>query len=179
LLVTIALASACGVPQQRKAELVSQDRVPDALRTDATVAAPLVPITAPVDLWFVREGHLTTVQHSISGSRDAQAVVGELLAGPTDAERQDGLRSAIPNPSAIASVALTGGVVTVDLTQEFADIPAGDQLLAVGQLVLTLTDLRGVGLVSFTLAGAPAAVPLPDGDASTGTVSRDLYTSLR
>jgi spore germination protein GerM len=48
----------------------------------------------------------------------------------------------------------------------------------VGQFVLTLTDLRGVGSVQFTVDGAPAAVPTPTGESSDEPIFREQFLEL-
>jgi spore germination protein GerM len=48
-----------------------------------------------------------------------------------------------------------------------------EQLLALGQLVFTLTDQPGIGGVEFSLEGEPVDVPLADGTTQDGPVSRD------
>jgi len=51
-------------------------------------------------------------------------------------------------------------------------------LLAVGQFVLTLTDLRGVGSVQFTVDGVPAAVPTPTGESTEQPAFREQFLEL-
>ena len=101
-----------------------------------------------------------------------------MLAGPSTSEQDESLRSAIPDPSAVVDVSVAGGVATVNLTAAFSEIPANDQVLAVGQLVLTLTDLRGIGRVRFVVDDVQVAVPLPNGETSEDSVSRDEYLVL-
>jgi len=179
LLVLMAmLVASCGVPRESSARLVPEGRIPEALRTEDTgVSTPTVR-EEPVDLWFIRDDHLAKVRHPVAAPPTPEAVIEELLAGPTDAERSTSLRSAIPDPAALDSVTVSGGVATVRLTPTFADIPAADQLLAIAQLVLTLTDLRGVGRVGFAIDDTTRPVPLPDGSSSIRTVSRDDYAEL-
>ncbi|MEO8265396.1 MAG: GerMN domain-containing protein [Ilumatobacteraceae bacterium] len=178
VVIAAALCTACGVPHESSARLVPQDRIPEALRSVNTVPAEPAVAQEPVDLWFVRDGRLARVRHDVTTPADPADVVTELLAGPTDSERSDSMRSAIPDPAAFASVTVRGGVASVELTPTFADIPAADQLLAVAQFVLTLTDLRGIGRVGFTVGDAPAPVPLPDGGTAAATVSRDEFIAL-
>ena len=52
------------------------------------------------------------------------------------------------------------GVATVDLPANFYDtIKQEDQVFAIGQIVLTLTELGRIGQVRFTQAGVPIGVP--------------------
>ena len=55
--------------------------------------------------------------------------------------------------------------MTVDLPLTFFNAMAPqDQRLAIGQIVLTLTNQRGVGQVTFTQAGVPISVLRGGGD---------------
>jgi len=107
-----------------------------------------------------------------------QVALAELLSGPSEAEQNRSLRSAVPDAEVVIGVEVLGGVASVDLASTFSEIPASDQVLAVGQIVLTLTDLRGIGRVRFIVDEVQIAVPLPTGDASEGSVSRDDYIVL-
>jgi spore germination protein GerM len=106
-------------------------------------------------------------------------ITADLLLGPTEQEQERGLRSAIPDPAVVNGVTLARGVASVDLTESFGEISPGDQLLAVGQFVLTLTDTRGVGSVQFLLDGEPIVVPVPTGEADEGPIFRDQFLELR
>lgn len=168
----------CGVPIEQQAQPIPTDQVPVGLRpTDSTIEAPLAE-SEPTDIWFVRDTELVTTRHRIEPPVTAQAALAELLTGPTNAEQNRSLRSAIPDGSVVIDVQVLGGVATVDLASSFSDIPAQDQVLAVGQIVLTLTDLRGIGRVGFVVDEVQIAVPLPSGVASDGSVSRDDYIAL-
>lgn len=179
ILVLFAFAAtSCGVPADSAPHLVPQDGIPDALNPSDTAPSTSVAEQERVTLWFVRDAQLSSVRHSVPAPTDATQIVDELLAGPTDPERSDTLRSAIPDAAAVDHVTIAGGEATVVLAPEFSEIPAADQLLAVGQLVLTLTDLRGVGRVRFAVGDTAVAIPLPTGGISTASVSRDDYIAL-
>jgi spore germination protein GerM len=78
----------------------------------------------------------------------------------------------------VRDVELTGGVATVSLTRAFADVEADAQLLAIGQLVCTLTARPGTGQVRFTLDGTDIDVPRQDGSLTAEPVTRDDYRDL-
>lgn len=176
--LTALMTTSCGFPTQREAHAVPDENVPDALRTtDTDDPSPNV-ATEPAAIWFVRDTLLDQVQHRVAAPATAGTVVAELLLGPTEGEQGRSFRSAIPDATVVVSASTAGGLATVELAPEFAEIPVADQVLAVGQLVLTLTDLRGVGRVRFQVDDAVVAVPLPTGEASDQTVSRDDYVEL-
>jgi spore germination protein GerM len=170
--------AACGVPTNERVESIPAEQLPQGLRpTDSTIDARPVD-QEPIDVWLVRDDRLVASRHRVDPPVDPQRALDELLRGPTPAEQNRSLRSAIPDASAVLSAVAERGVVSVELAPAFADIPASDQLLAVGQIVLTLTDLRGVGRVRFVVDEAQIAVPLPSGESSDESVSRDDYLSL-
>jgi spore germination protein GerM len=81
-------------------------------------------------------------------------------------------------PSLVRRVALRAGTAHADLQPALSNLGGTEQLLAIAQLVCTLTHRPGVGLVSFTLDGAPVDVPRGDGSLTAGPVSRDDYADL-
>jgi len=173
----MVLATACGVPLDDRPAPIPADDIPDALVPSATTA-PLAPARDDVLLWYVRDTSLVPVRRTIPGEAGATAALQELLAGPTIPEREGNLRTAIADPSSVVGVAVAAGTAVVTLSPSFSEIPAGDQLLAIAQLVLSMTDLRGVGRVHFEIDGQRVAVPLPDGAASSEDVVRDNYIDL-
>jgi hypothetical protein len=173
-----SLSLGCGVPGESTPRVLSESELPDGLRPVSTSPDATTREQEVIDVWFVRDGSLARARHSVPSPADASIAVDEVLAGPSASEQGESLRSAIPDPEAVVGVTVGRGVATVDLRAAFAEIPASDQVLAVGQLVLTLTDLRGIGRVEFQVNGEQVPVPLPNGEPSEGTVSRDDYLSL-
>jgi spore germination protein GerM len=101
-----------------------------------------------------------------------------LAEGPTPAEASSGLRSALPGPEAVTSVDLSGGVARVDLSRDFTELSGSDQLLAIAQMVFTLTERADVARVGFTLDGEPVQVPRGDGTLTSDPVARADYGDL-
>ncbi|HWJ97478.1 MAG TPA: GerMN domain-containing protein, partial [Acidimicrobiales bacterium] len=66
----------------------------------------------------------------------------------------------------------------VDLSSSFGDIRSGDQILALGQIVYTLTGQPGIGGVRFTVEGEDVTVPLTDGTLSDDPLSRDDFKAI-
>jgi hypothetical protein len=105
-----------------------------------------------------------------------------LQSGPLTGEPGGGLRSALPDDiEAITATTDSSGVAAVILPTDFFDRTAQeDQLLAIGQIVLTITEnIRGVGQVLFFKDQQPVGVPRPSG-LSNGTdpLARRDYEEL-
>ncbi|HEX2849142.1 MAG TPA: GerMN domain-containing protein, partial [Acidimicrobiales bacterium] len=52
-----------------------------------------------------------------------------------------------------------------------------EQVLALAQIVFTLSEIPDVARVQFTLAGSPIEVPTPAGS-TTGPVTRDAFPTI-
>ncbi len=174
---SLLLLAGCGFPQDRRATPVPEHELPIGLRSDPT--ATTVPTsTEPATIWFVSGNRLVRVRHDVESPVSVTTVTNELLTGPSAAEQDGGLRSGLPDPTVVVDAELTRGTARVQLAPSFTEISPEDQILAVGQLVLTLTNLPGIGGVQFSLDGAPVAVPLPSGESSDQPVFRDDFIVL-
>lgn len=169
---------ACAVPAERRAHRVAADRVPfGLLDLDAPALLPTpAPGTASVTLCFVEGDRLAAVSQPTAGSSSPTRVVEALQAAPEFGGRS--LRTAVVDATVVRAVEVRAGIAAVDLRSSISSLGGPDQLLAVAQLVCTLTGLPGVGQVSFTLEGAPVEVPRADGSLVSAPVSRDDYASL-
>jgi hypothetical protein len=177
VLASPAMAS-CGVPLQDEAELIPIDETPVGLRPPEAGGSPPVDQRELIDLWFGRGDQLALVRRRVIAPVTPLVASDALLAGPTDAERNQSLRSALVDAEAVLDIEIARGQATVSLSSEFSVIPAADQVLAIGQLVLTLTDQRGIGRIRFVVDGASITVPLPNGRSRAGLVSREDYLGL-
>lgn len=188
LAVSVALVgSGCAVGPEDVARPIDGDRVPFGLLEPLPSTTSTTSTTTPPDdpglalrLFLVGEGRLVPVTRAVE-SLDPATAVAALADGPTEAEAELGLSSRLVTPEAaplVAAAAASGGVAVVDLAPGFASLDASSQLLAIGQLVLTMTRLPGVGQVAFTLAGAPVEVPRADGTVTAERLVADDYAPL-
>ena len=177
-LVTNTWVLGCGFPDQDRARPVSEEELPAGLRPGSVPDSNLPADSERATVWLVDGDTLAATRHDVAAPATVETVTAELLAGPSEADQARGLRSALPDPTVVVGTNLSRGVATVALTPTFVEISPHDQLLAVGQFVMTLTDLRGVGSVQFTLDEAPVAVPTPAGETSEEPVFRDQFVEL-
>lgn len=181
-LIAIGLVAfgSCAVATQDRAEVADGDAVPFALLDRD--APPLVPTTAPemegedVQLCFIREGRLVPVGVRLETPVDPEDALAALASPPEDAPAA--LRTALADPLVVRDITVGAGVARVDLAPSITELGGDDQLLAVAQIVCTLTARSGVGQVSFAVEGSPVEVPRGDGSLVSQSVSRDDYSSL-
>jgi len=174
----VVMATACGFQAQKDADPIPAEELPSGLRPDATTVLTTPVETERATVWFVDGERLVPVRHDVEAPISVNSITMELLSGPTDAESDRGLRSALPDPAVVVGASSARGVASVELTESFAELSPEDQLLAVGQFVLTMTDVPGVGSVRFELAGEPIAVPLPTGESADPPAFREQFIEL-
>jgi len=172
-LMVALLATACGVPLDSAPETIAVD-LGDASELDLPVGDDLAPVT----FFLVEDGGLVPVTHELPLPISVESVTSFLVEGIDPTGNGPGLRTSIPTGTRVLGVERDGAVAEVDLSRDFAAVGGEEELLAVAQVVLTLTELDGVRAVAFELAGVATDVPLPDGALSNDPVAADDYRSL-
>ncbi|MGY2066122.1 GerMN domain-containing protein [Blastococcus sp. SYSU DS0619] len=171
LLCTLALLTGCGVEPQESPEVLTIP-VPEVSaagqRTEANGPA--------LTVYFVRGTTLAAVERA-TPLADAPSALDRLVQGPTRVEVIGGLRTALAPQSLLVDEGVPGGITSVSVTREFTGITGGNQLLAVAQVVWTLTDLPGTTQVRFLADGVPVEVPTDSG-LTEQPVSRDHFRSV-
>lgn len=182
VVATVLGLAGCGIPPDDSATLAAPDSVPfDLLGEPPPVTATTVPFaqTEKATLFLVQGERLAPVQRELPAPVSVESVLEALVDGPTSTEVQLGLRTALlTSPGLVRSGGVTGGIATIDLGQPFSEIAGRDQIVALAQIVSTVTGLPGVGRVRFTLDGNPVGILRGDGAVTTETVSRDDYATL-
>jgi len=176
------VTTACGIRPDDEPRALAAEAVPYGLLDAGPVVAPSTTLPevdrVNVAVYFLVGERLQPTARAVVDPPTPSKVINALLAGPTDEEAVSGMRTAI-NPTAQATVTRPGPeVVAVDLTPDFAAVPTLEQRLALAQIVFTATGVEGITGVRFSLAGAPIAVPLPDGTVTADPVNRDAFPSL-
>lgn len=169
---TLVLTS-CGVRLDAAPQPIPSGVIPTVSAPTTAPESPTAPSAGRVRVWFVQEDGLVPAVTDLS--REPIAVPGEIVAalaaGPPPEQLDEGVRSLVVDPitdAPLASIPADNpvtqeGSVVVVLAPAASALPPGEQVLLLGQLVLSLT---GAGYSSVTFvddAGAPAAVPLPGG----------------
>jgi spore germination protein GerM len=154
----------------------------------------VTPVLAPVDgqprtgggpgqpelhaeIFLVQAEHLVSVRRS-TPRRDLVEALNLLLEGPTEAEFGAGIRSAISPQTTLHSARVEGDTAVVDLSGALVEVGGQEQILAVAQLVLTVTAVPGVEQVRFLLEGQAVEVPRADGTLTSEALRAPDYAGL-
>jgi len=132
--------------------------------------------TEQVRLYFIASGQLNPASAALAAPASLTQIMAALQGGPPQGDAGQGLRTALPPVITAADEIKVAnnnkGVAVVELPKRFFDnIAVADQRLVIAQIVLTLTDSRGIGQVEFNQTvprasgeSVPAGSPLSKAD---------------
>ncbi len=173
--VCIALG-ACGVPGQNAPTQLDDNDV----RVPAHATTTSLPQGTPirhVELCLVSDRQLTAIVAELPTPLSVGATL-EALVNAAQGTLPAGTRSALNEANVVSAKATTNGTANIDLNGDFSQISPTDQLLAIAQIVCTLTSLPGIGQVHFTQQGRSVDIPRADSSLTSKSVSRDDYKPL-
>lgn len=177
--LAMALLAGCGIPVEGDARRLSADEIPSSLPDQAP--APNSPPggqgSAWTEVFFVRESRLEPVRREASVPPSVEGALALVLRGPTPDERSEGMRTAVISQVRLAGT-VAAGVPLIEVTESFGQVEGEEQILALAQLVYTLTGVRGVNGVSFALSGRPVEVPTGDGTLKRGPLRRQDFEAV-
>lgn len=175
-------AAACGIPTDGSPR--DLDDVPFGIVVPPTTVPPNVPTpsgsTYAAHLYYVTatESRLRGVEVDLplatTPQDQARVVLEALASGPRD---NLPMRSSI-RPGSQLSVTVRGSVATVELGRSMQDLGVDEQLLAIGQIVLSLTRVSPIVDVEFTSDGLTVFALLPGLGSATGPVNASQYFPL-
>jgi spore germination protein GerM len=175
----------CGVPIQSEPVPIASAAVPTRLQGSPgapTVAPSATPGRPAVQVNFVRDDKLVPLLRDTPASTPASrlaAVVDALLAGPSEKEQATGITTALPPGIGLTVVDVQGSRVDLQLSGETDGRSATENVLAVGQMVLSVTALPTVDQVSFSRDGTPVEALMADGALTAEPLTAADYEALR
>lgn len=180
LLLGVVLFGSCAVSAEDQPRTVA-GRVDDAF-----VPVPEVTSgdgTSEVVVWLVRDARLEPVIRDVEAPPaspiDAlETALDQLFAGPQADEAGRGLRSAVPPDTVVGRLSVLGEVATIEVSDEITRVGGADEVRAVAQIVLTVTEFPSVRRVRLSVDGELLQLPLPGGELSPRPVSAAAYDVL-
>lgn len=154
--------------------------VPTTAPTTTPPVTSPVPTTTSLRVYFMRTDKLAVVSRTVTATPAvAAAAVSALLAGPTPAERNEGLSSTVPTGTVLRGVTIADKVATVDLSGTFASGGGSLSMTArLAQVTYTLTQFPTVSGVLFRLDGKPVTVFGGEGIMLDGPATRASFESV-
>jgi spore germination protein GerM len=165
------VAAGCAIPTQGAPSTMPPSKVPFGLLnphppTTTTTTQPKPASYVPVNVYLLDPTEkLTPAVRYVAAPAPLDAVIREMLAGPTIPETAQGITTAIPSDVALLSVLPPqNNIVTVNMNTAFGTITGNDTELAVAQIVATVVSVnRPTTGVLFEIDGQRTSVPIANG----------------
>jgi hypothetical protein len=148
--------------------------------TTSSTINPTGGLQPTAQVWFVRDGKLFRVTRQMTPGGDVKvAALRALLAGPTAAERADGVTSAVPAHTQLLGLGHRAGVATVDMSAELGQgTNATAARLLLAQLVYTVTQSDPIHAMRLKLDDTRVSALPGSGVVVPATMTRTRYRSL-
>lgn len=166
--------AACGVTSESSPRGLEHP----ALTAPAATADGALSRPTAVVVYLLRERQAVRVRRVVESPADASRRLDALGRGPTEREVAAGLRTAVAGGIRAEDVVVEGSTARVSLSAGFTDAGTQEQILALAQLVLTLTESGGVRAVTFEVDDVAVSVPRTDGSLTDDPVGRADYVDL-
>jgi hypothetical protein len=178
LAAVLLTLSGCGVgPQSPPVSPGSAS--PSWAPTGATPGASQQPGTAlQIALFLVRDGKLVRAWRPSPQGQDLSAVLAALDERPTSDEKARHLRTAIPATATRIRAVIRDGVALVQVPAGFDTLPNSERVLAVAQVVYTLTAQLPVGSMRLARGKHRLDTPVGSGRLVTRPVTRQDFAAL-
>lgn len=176
-IIGLLAVSGCALEAESTARRSADADVPFALLdADAPAVVPEAGGT-PVTLCLAREARIEEVRRRLDPDLELVDVVRALTRDVSEQESAVGLRTALPADTQIASASVRRGTAVVDF-EAAPELSGPDRVLAIAQIVCTLSHQIGIGQVGFTADGEPLQVPVADGSLVSDPVNVEDYSPL-
>lgn len=184
-LSAVLLLVGCGVPIQSDPVPLEPGAVPSQLREANRPSSPQPSTTAgssTVEVNFVRNDKVVRIRRQAPTGGPAErlnSVVSALMSGPSETEQASGITTALPQDLTLTVAKTEGTRVVIELAGATEGRSATENILAVGQIVLSVTALPTVEEVTFSRGGIPVEALLADGALTTNPLTASDFESLR
>jgi predicted small lipoprotein YifL len=156
------------------------DEPPATTQPPPTTEAPEPADQLFVEVFFIKEGiSARSVIRAVDMPAVATNAIRALIEGPTPAERDTELSTAIPADTLLLGLTIDDGLATIDLSREF-EVGGGSLniLSRLAQVVYTLTQFPTIDAVVFHLDGEPVRVFSGEGVVLEDPVDRSDYATI-
>jgi spore germination protein GerM len=124
-----------------------------------------------------RRASLSSVARDVPNA--PEEALNALLSGPTQAELERGYSDALPSGLDLtAPTRLFGGTLTVDVSEELDELAGEEEIMAVAQIVATVSEVDGVERVRLRTDGTSQPWPDSRGLPVTAPLTVFDYTDL-
>jgi spore germination protein GerM len=175
-------AAGCGVPNDQNAHSVEIGNfVEDVERLSLAAQAPGdTGEGARISVYMINTAELSLVPVTRTAPYySLEQIMKQLFFGPTGSETNEGIRSSISSRTRVREVDISNGEAKIDVSSPLTDSGGFEVVLALAQIVMTASQVRGVESVRLFLDGTQVLdAPRQDGTSTSEPLTREDYEQL-
>jgi spore germination protein GerM len=145
-----------------------------------------IPHTGGVEVRFITQpvyivdatNHLSPSSRIVPSPPSLATVIAQLLIGPTAIEKSAGYTSALPANLVMVSASVRAGVGYLNFATPLDTLSRSNQLLAVGQLVLTAQEVGATNGIVIKVADVVQHLLMPNGQHATLVTQKNFRVLL-
>lgn len=177
------LLAGCGIPTETTARSIPQGQVPPQVlsrQPPATTTTTSPDYSTNITLYFTVTFFQYVAPVTVQAKKPTLTTVLQvLLAGPSQVLTSKGYKTAFRTGVKLIHAQESNGVATVDFNATFGQLSGTFQVLAVAQVVFTVTaNLSNVKAVKFQIDSRTTPVPTPASGLTPTPVGPSDYASL-
>jgi hypothetical protein len=134
-------------------------------------------ITQPVYIVDATK-HLAPSSRIVPSPPGLSTVIQQLLLGPSAIEASAGYTSALPKDEVLVSAETLAKVGYINFAEPLSTLSRTQQLLAVGELVLTAYDVGATKGITIKVAGVTQELQIPNGQSASLVTKKDFVVLL-
>jgi len=134
-------------------------------------------VTKPVYI-VDASGHLAASSRLVPSPPNLRSIVGQLLLGPSPIEASVGYTSALPLKLTLLTASVRNHIGYINVARPLDTLSVSEQLLAVGQLVLTASDVGATRGIVVETNGVPQRLLMPNGQRKELASKSDFQSLL-
>ena len=178
-LATAVFLASCGLNSNSSVELLDEVNYSISISSPPSTNSPPNQLQESVVIYLISGSGLRT-QSLIVPSPITAETVTIALKGPFDEDvTARGLRTGFYESSdLITDVSSTESVATIDLSESFTELAGDEQLLILGQIVLSIIANTEITSINFTSNNTAIKIPNANGKLIQGSAQRADFVDL-
>lgn len=178
-LVSAVFLASCGMNANSSVELLDESNYSVSISSPPSTSSPPNQLQESVVIYLISGSGLRTQSLIVPSPITAETVTTALI-GPFDEDvTARGLRTGFYESSdLITNVSTNESVATIDLSESFTDLAGDEQLLILGQIVLSIIANTEITSINFTSNNIAIKIPNANGKVIQGSAQRADFVDL-
>jgi hypothetical protein len=179
LLLAVLLLGSCGLTDNSSIVILDEADYAVAISAQPSTSLPLSQAQEGIVVYLIFGSGLRTLSLIVPSPVTPKSVTAALQGTFDENVTARGLRTGFYESSELINeVSSVDSVATIDLNDAFNELPGDEQLLILGQIVLSIIANTEITAINFTINDVALNIPNANGQLITGPAQRADFVDL-